>query len=117
MAKYDYGGGCPCGLQYECDPGCIHYAKPKIVYVEIEKKKKVKKMNKEDDDFGFTFSDSIDNLAANEDLNNRLEDLRNFTIKFLEKMKSNPEKDTIYWPNRVKKIEEMINKVNEIAGK
>jgi hypothetical protein len=22
MAKYDQGGGCPCGLYAECDPGC-----------------------------------------------------------------------------------------------
>lgn len=25
MAKYDQGGGCPCGLYKECDPGCIEY--------------------------------------------------------------------------------------------
>jgi RecA/RadA recombinase len=24
MAKYDYGGGCPCGLYSECEPNCIH---------------------------------------------------------------------------------------------
>lgn len=23
MAKYDQGGGCPCGLYRECEPGCI----------------------------------------------------------------------------------------------
>jgi len=22
MAKYDFGGGCPCGLHAECEPGC-----------------------------------------------------------------------------------------------
>lgn len=25
MAKYDHGGGCPCGLYKECDPGCREY--------------------------------------------------------------------------------------------
>jgi len=25
MAKYDYGGGCPCGLYRECDPYCKNY--------------------------------------------------------------------------------------------
>lgn len=25
MAKYDHGGGCPCGLYRECDPGCREY--------------------------------------------------------------------------------------------
>lgn len=28
MAKYDHGGGCPCGLYRECDPECSSY-KPK----------------------------------------------------------------------------------------
>jgi len=25
MAKYDHGGGCPCGLYKECEPGCREY--------------------------------------------------------------------------------------------
>lgn len=25
MAKYDHGGGCPCGLYRECEPGCREY--------------------------------------------------------------------------------------------
>lgn len=25
MAQYDHGGGCPCGLYRECDPGCREY--------------------------------------------------------------------------------------------
>jgi hypothetical protein len=25
MARYDHGGGCPCGLYKECEPGCEHY--------------------------------------------------------------------------------------------
>lgn len=25
MAAYDHGGGCPCGLYRECDPGCREY--------------------------------------------------------------------------------------------
>ena len=25
MAAYDHGGGCPCGLYKECDPGCREY--------------------------------------------------------------------------------------------
>lgn len=25
MAKYDHGGGCPCGLQRQCDDTCEHH--------------------------------------------------------------------------------------------
>lgn len=28
MAKYDHGGGCPCGLQRECDCGSTYAPKP-----------------------------------------------------------------------------------------
>jgi hypothetical protein len=34
MAKYDHGGGCPCGLYKECDPGCREY-KEKADYKKI----------------------------------------------------------------------------------
>lgn len=27
MAKYDHGGGCPCGLYAECDAACMDYEK------------------------------------------------------------------------------------------
>ena len=30
MAKYDHGGGCPCGLYKECDEGCIEYKGDKM---------------------------------------------------------------------------------------
>lgn len=29
MAKYDYGGGCPCGLYAECLPDCINAPSPR----------------------------------------------------------------------------------------
>ncbi len=38
MAKYDHGGGCPCGLYKECDPGCREYKVPKIIIPEPEQK-------------------------------------------------------------------------------
>jgi protein subunit release factor A len=34
MAAYDHGGGCPCGLYKECDPGCREY-KEKTDYKKI----------------------------------------------------------------------------------
>lgn len=34
MAKYDHGGGCPCGLYKECDPDCREY-KEKTEYKKI----------------------------------------------------------------------------------
>lgn len=36
MAKYDYGGGCPCGLYKECDEGCIEYKGNKMLNKERE---------------------------------------------------------------------------------
>lgn len=36
MAKYDHGGGCPCGLYKECDEGCIEYKGNKMLNKERE---------------------------------------------------------------------------------
>lgn len=52
MAKYDYGGGCPCGLYPSCTGGC-RAVKPTSAYYDAEQKlENVKKvsynMNKEE---------------------------------------------------------------------
>lgn len=31
MAKFDHGGGCPCGLHRECHKGCEHHPDSKKV--------------------------------------------------------------------------------------
>jgi hypothetical protein len=116
MAKYDYGGGCPCGLERECPPGCQHYVHP-----PLRETVKVKKMKlNEDDDFGFTFTDSKEaqtKIISNEDraiaAETKLEGLREMIMPLLKNLMKNPEKDTILWPNRDKKIKEFIQKMDD----
>lgn len=79
--------------------------------------------NKEilDFDFGFSFIDDeieevkeaaskletvhADDQAAIEDLQNRLNLMYNSIVPFLDNLCKNPEKTTIFWPDRVKKID------------
>ena len=99
MAKYDHGGGCPCGLYKECDEACREY-----------KAKEVKMKLNEDDDFGFTFGDSKDPEKYTAD---KLQGLRDMIMPLLNNLMKNPEKDTILWPNREKKIKEFIKKMDD----
>ena len=119
MAKYDYGGGCPCGLEAECPPGCQHYTPPPANYDyggdwrpnKLTREKKMK-LN-EDDDFGFTFADSNEiqqKVATTED---KLAGLRAMIMPLLNNLMKNPEKDTILWPDREKKIKAFIKKMDD----
>jgi hypothetical protein len=69
-------------------------------------------------DFGFTAVDEHEleavqqaQTVANElssgasDLEDRLNGLYNAILPLLSNLKANPEKDYIYWPNRVEKVE------------
>jgi len=83
-----------------------------------------------DDDFGFSFVEEdfeevktqAKTLEANsktdkemiEDLHHRLSVMFNSINPLLENLKSNPEKTTIYWPNRTAKIEAFQNKMKSI---
>lgn len=40
MAKFDQGGGCPCGLYRECEPNCEH----KIPKIKTTKDIKIEKL-------------------------------------------------------------------------
>lgn len=89
--------------------------------------------NKEilDFDFGFSFIDDeieevketaikletaqADSQAAIEDLQERLSRLYNSISPFLDNLCKNPEKSTIYWPDRVKKIEAYKDKLLSIV--
>jgi DNA repair exonuclease SbcCD ATPase subunit len=84
------------------------------------------------EDFGFSFiDDEISDLKKqvksntndfskvseeNEILKNNMKELFELTNKFLENLKKNPEKKTIYWPNRAEKIEEFQEKLKQIVG-
>ena len=89
--------------------------------------------NKEiiDFDFGFSFIDDeieevketaiklesahAEGQAAIEDLQERLNRLYNAITPFLDNLCKNSEKSTIYWPDRVKKIEAYKDKLLSIV--
>lgn len=89
--------------------------------------------NKEiiDFDFGFSFIDDeieevketaiklesaqADSQAAIEDLQQRLNKLYNSITPFLDNLCKNPEKSTIYWPDRVTKIQAYKDKLLSIV--
>jgi len=105
LAKYDHGGGCPCGLYKECDPGCREYKPPTT---------KVNKMKlNEDDDFGFTFADSTEIQAKVTTTEDKLQGLRKMIMPLLNNLMKNPDKDTILWPDREKKIKAFIKKMDD----
>jgi hypothetical protein len=67
----------------------------------------------EDDDFGFTFADSNEiqqKVASTED---KLAGLRAMIMPLLNNLMKNPEKDTILWPDREKKIKAFIKKMDD----
>ena len=78
-------------------------------------------------DFGFTAMDETELEAvqrtqeavntAEQQLNTaqeRLDTLYNAITPLLNNLKANPEKDYIYWPNRLKKVEDFESKIQEI---
>ena len=52
--------------------------------------------------------------AQLETIDNKAELLHAAIIPLLNNLKANPEKDYIYWPNRVEKLEAFAEKLNEI---
>jgi hypothetical protein len=74
----------------------------------------------ETNDFGFTFVDSKETqtkVISYEDraiaAETKVEGLREMFMPLLNNLIKNPEKDTILWPNREKKIKEFIKKMDE----
>lgn len=70
-------------------------------------------MSEDIDDFGFTFSDTNEIHAQSRALvEDKVQGLRKMIIPLLNNLKKNPEKDTIVWPDRVKKIDAFIKKMD-----
>ena len=65
----------------------------------------------EEDDFGFSFATEED-IKPNDD---RAEKLRKMIMPLLNNLKKNPEKEMIVWPDRVKKIDDFIKKMNKVV--
>lgn len=79
-------------------------------------------------DFGFTAVDESELEAVQQaqaavsetsttasDLENKLNNLYNAIVPLLSNLKKNPEKDYIYWPNRVSKVEEFETIISNIV--
>jgi len=114
MAAYDYGGGCPCGLYYECPKGCQHYVPKPENY-------SMTKLN-ENDDFGFSLVSEAELKSVEESLTQqveetstqmqaKLEGLVKMVMPLLDNLMQNPEKEYIYWPNRQEKIKAFKTKL------
>jgi len=65
----------------------------------------------EEDDFGFSFATEED-MKSNDD---RADKLRKMIMPLLNNLKKNPEKEMIVWPDRVKKIDDFIKKMNKVV--
>lgn len=80
-------------------------------------------------DFGFTAMtfDDISSIlkesqkdeikTTEEKYQEKINSLSDIIIPLLNNLCKNPDKEYIYWPNRVEKIEKQIQKVNNILGK
>ena len=79
-----------------------------------------------DDDFGFSAISAAEyeariNKAAEsaaapiEEYKQRLQDLENMILPFLQKLRDTGDKEYIYWPNRKEVIDKQINKVIKLT--
>lgn len=78
------------------------------------------------DDFGFTFEDSPQEIVSkykNESAVNQNEltkwkskcsEMHSMIMPLLNNLKKNPDKPTIVWPNREEKINDFIKKLNDV---
>jgi hypothetical protein len=100
LAKFDQGGGCPCGLYRECEPNCEH-----------------KEMKMQEHDFGFTFANEEDFTKVEKVVDQeKLKQLRDMIMPLLLNLKKNPEKDIIQWPgkDRIKSVDAFIKKMDKL---
>ena len=104
MAKFDQGGGCPCGLYRECEPNCTSYTYQRWL-----------QMKNDDNDFGFTFADEESFIKSD---NSKLVELRKMIMPLLNNLMKNPDKDIIQWPgnDRAKKINAFIVKMDKLIN-
>jgi hypothetical protein len=66
----------------------------------------------EGDDFGFSFSSAEDVVNPHKEA---LEKVLKLFRPLLKNLAKEPQKDTIVWPNRAKKVEEVLKKLDEIT--
>lgn len=69
-------------------------------------------------DFGFTAvdEDELDIAKKSVDSEKKLNDLYESIQPLLTQLKKNPDKDYIYWPNRIEIIEQYEKHIRKIKG-
>jgi hypothetical protein len=70
----------------------------------------------EEDDFGFSFSDQTEEIKNNEELANRLQMMYDAIIPLLKNLNKNPDQEYIKWPNRIEKVSQFKQKLDQIGG-
>jgi ElaB/YqjD/DUF883 family membrane-anchored ribosome-binding protein len=97
--------GCPCGKErWEYDSCENRKCFERKDYMPVD-------LN-ENDDFGFTFTDSEEILSKATQAEDKVQGLRKMIMPLLENLMKNPEKDTIVWPDREKRIKQFIKKMD-----
>ena len=84
-------------------------------------------INLQDFDFGFTAVDETELEAVTvasqqvaaastdtKEMQDKMDTMYNAMIPLLNNLQKNPEKEYIYWPNRLEKVEEFSDKINEV---
>ena len=101
--------GCFCGREkYEYDdcenPKCSNKGRPMA-----------KTPTELDDEFDFGFSivgeDELESSKVATQATDKLEKMYKMILPLLDNLQKNPEKEHIYWPDRVKKIDEFKKKL------
>lgn len=68
----------------------------------------------DDNDFGFSFAHTEELEAQSRALaDDKVQGLKNMIMPLLNNLMKNPEKDTIVWPDREKKIKAFIKKMDD----
>lgn len=65
-----------------------------------------------DDDFGFSLVSEDELNAGVQGVTDKLHGLRKMILPLLNNLMKNPDKEYIYWPDRVKKIQAFIKKMD-----
>ena len=63
----------------------------------------------DEEDFGFSF---VDTNEIKEQAKDKVQGLRDMIMPLLNNLMKNPEKDTILWPDREKKIKAFVKKMD-----
>lgn len=70
-----------------------------------------------EDDFGFSLVSEDELNVGVQNATDKLHGLRKMITPLLNNLMKNPDKEYIYWPDRVKKIQTFIKKMDEYIDK